>query len=105
MEWLIIVVLIGIILLFLKVKHLQHRIIAIGIVLLILLFYISYSYFSTTYDIDVKSVSGIEKLVKLYYYWFIDLGKNVKSLTTHAVNLDWSPNQTIKNLKEERKIN
>jgi len=94
--WLFVVaVLVIAIWIIIEVKRLRHKIFAIILIGLILFSYISVSVLFRGEDIDFKTVPGLMKAGKIYVSWLGSVFGNMKSITTHAVKMDWtSVNQT-----------
>jgi len=96
MYWIIIVVLIVVAFFLLKVYHLKHRITLILVILLLLFFYLSASSVFSKYNVDLKSVSGIERGVKIYFAWLVGAFGNMKDITANAIKMDWKfENKTL----------
>lgn len=77
-----------------EMKRARHKLFAIVLIALILFTYISFTIVIKDHDVDLKTVSGIIEAGGLYVNWLGSLFGNAKSITTHAVNLDWSGNET-----------
>jgi glucan phosphoethanolaminetransferase (alkaline phosphatase superfamily) len=77
-----------------EVKRLRHKIFAIVLIALILFTYLSFTMVMKQHDVDLKTVSGIIEAAGLYVNWLGSLFGNFKSMTTHAIGLDWSGNET-----------
>ena len=72
-----------------ELKRLKHKIFAIFLICLILFTYFSFSAIINTHDVDLKSVEGLTEAGRLYFVWIGALFGNFKSITSHAVKLDW----------------
>ena len=81
---------------FLEVKRLKHKVIAIALIGLILFSYFSFSAVFKD-GADFKTGKGIIDATKIYYSWLVSVFLNVKTLTANAVNLDWSPDNSTSN--------
>ncbi len=90
----VIVILVAAIWLIIEVKRVRHKVFAIFLIALILFTYISFSVVLKGKDINYGSVSGIVTAGKLYLSWLGSMFGNFKSMTTHAVELDWKSNET-----------
>jgi len=44
--------------------------------------------------VDLKTVPGLFKAVKIYFSWLGSVLGNMKSITTNAIKMDWNGNQT-----------
>jgi len=102
-EWIILCLVILAIWLIVEVKRLKHKLFAIFLILLIVFTYISFSVSIKNNDLDLKTIDGLTKATKLYFIWMGSVLGNMKSITTHAVQMDWVGNQTIepKNITEK----
>ena len=80
-----------------EIKRLRHKLFAIFLIALILFTYISFSLTLKGQDIDFKTVPGLMKATKLYFSWLGSVFGNLKTITTHAVRMDWGTNKTIEN--------
>ncbi|MFC1682036.1 hypothetical protein ACFL0X_00275 [Nanoarchaeota archaeon] len=98
MEWgftlFVVVALIAVVYIFIEIKRLKHKLFAIFLIALILFSYISFSVVLKDKDIDYKTTSGMTEASKVYFSWLGSLFGNVKTITTNAVGMDWSSNQT-----------
>lgn len=80
-----------------ELRKFKHQLWAFVLIGLILFAYISFTLTTRNQDLDYTSFSGITKAVKIYFSWIGTLFVNFKSLTGHAIGLDWtSSNKTIK---------
>lgn len=80
-----------------EVKRMKHKFFAIFLIALILFTYISFSTVIKNKDIDLKTTEGMMKATKLYFSWLGSAFNNVKSITTNAIQADWSGGAEIKN--------
>ena len=48
-------------------------------------------------NIDFKEDEDRGNFVKAYFSWLLQLGRNMKQLTVHAIKLDWMPAKNITN--------
>ncbi len=103
MNWIILLVLVGVLFFIQKVNHLKHRFSLTGAIILVIFVYITFSYAIGGENLDLKSAEGIGSGIKIYFSWLAGSFNNVKSITANAVNLDWSKNnsQEIKILEKE----
>jgi len=79
---------------FIEMRRLKHKLFAIALIALILFTYISFSITIKNEDIDFKTLPGITKASKLYFSWLLSVFGNMKGLTTHAIKMDWSGNDS-----------
>ncbi len=96
----LIVALILVVLLVMKARHFKHRIFAVIFILILVFIYVTSTRVLSEYHLNMKSVSGIEKAVKVYFVWLGGAFDNLKSLTGNAVKMDWG----IKNKTAADKI-
>ena len=74
-----------------EVKRLRHKIFAIFLIALILFTYISFTVTLKGHDIDMTTIPGVMAASKLYMFWLVSSFNNLKSITTQAIGLDWTP--------------
>jgi MFS superfamily sulfate permease-like transporter len=79
-----------------ELKRFKHKIFAIFLIVLILFSYISASVIFKGEDIDFKTIPGLIKATKVYFSWIGSIFSNLKSITTNAIRMDWSVNETPK---------
>lgn len=77
-----------------EIKRLRHKVFAIFLIVLILFTYLSFTMVMKNHDVDLKTVPGVIEAGGLYISWLGSLFVNVRSITTHAVSLDWVGNET-----------
>jgi len=77
-----------------EMKRMRHKIFAIFLIVLILFTYLSFTLVMKKHDVNLKTVPGIIEAGGLYLNWVGSLFGNAKSITTHAVKLDWTGNET-----------
>lgn len=94
------VALIVVVLLFIKFRHFKHRTFAILLILLLVFVYVTSTRVLHQYDLNLKSVAGIEKAVKVYFVWLGGAFDNLKVITGNAMKMDWD----IKNKTAADKI-
>jgi len=75
-----------------EVKRFRHKLFAIFLIILILFTYLSFTAVLKGKDVDLKSVSGITEAGKLYFVWLGSVFTNLRSITTHAIDMDWKDN-------------
>ena len=78
-----------------EVKRLKHKVFAIALIAMIIFGYLSFGLVLKDQDVDLKTVPGTIKATKLYFSWMGSLFGNMKSITSHAVKMDWNNNVTI----------
>ncbi|MEK6848886.1 MAG: hypothetical protein AABX65_04620 [Nanoarchaeota archaeon] len=77
-----------------KVAELRHKFFVASILVLLLLFYVSFSLVAKDAGVDVGTADGIVKATGIYFNWLGTLFGNMRSITSNAVKLDWSANST-----------
>ena len=75
-----------------EVKRLRHKFFAIFLIVLILFTYLSFTMVMKNHEVDLKTIPGIMEAGGLYVSWLGSLFGNFKSITSHAVKLDWQEN-------------
>lgn len=86
----IVAILIVFVWVFIEVKRLKHKLLAIFIIGLILFTYISFSITLKDQDIDIKTFDGMIQAGKLYKSWLITVFASTKSVTAYATKQDWT---------------
>jgi len=94
-EWLAIVVLIVLGLLFLQIEHHVRRYKIIAMVLIALLIYVSISHIFSSEQVDLTSPRGAVNAVYLYFGWlgqtaskFFDIGVDTTHMVGNAIKID-----------------
>ena len=95
-SWIVIGMLIIILLVFAKIKHIRHKTFLIVVVLLLLFFYITASQIIGQKNLDLTTMQGLTKAGSLYFNWLVHIGGNLKTLAGNAIKLDWVGNVTGK---------
>ncbi|MEK6926730.1 MAG: hypothetical protein AABW50_05635 [Nanoarchaeota archaeon] len=90
----IVIALIILIWVFIEIKRFRHKFFAVFLVILILFTYLSFTLVLKGKNVDWKSPSGMVEASKLYFSWLGSLFGNAKSITSHAISLDWKGNET-----------
>ena len=72
-----------------EVKRFRHKLFAIFLIVLILFTYLSFTAVLKGEDLDIKTVSGLKEAGSLYVSWLGSIFGNLRSITTHAVDMDW----------------
>jgi len=85
------VLLIGIWML-IELKKIKHKLFAILLIGLILFLYITASFTFKGHDINFKSAEGLIKAGKLYFAFLGGFFGNLKTITTHAIDMNWGLN-------------
>ncbi|MEK6873284.1 MAG: hypothetical protein AABW91_00390 [Nanoarchaeota archaeon] len=94
----LIVVLVGIIFLFVKLKYVKHKLVWILLLIFVLAVYLGFILSIAGQNIDLKTPEGAKLAIKLYLGWMGNSFSNLKTLTGDAVKLDWkSVNSTDSN--------
>jgi ACR3 family arsenite efflux pump ArsB len=93
-SWIVIGMLIIILLVFAKIKHIRHKTFLIAVVLILLFFYISAVSVIGNKNLNLTSFSGITEAGKLYFTWLVHIGGNTQHLVANAIKMDWVGNVT-----------
>lgn len=86
--------LIAVIYIFIEVKRFRHKITALFLIGLIILFVVSMMIVFAGEDIDFKSIDGAKEAGGLYLSWLKVVFVNLKTLTSNAIHMDWKENET-----------
>jgi len=80
---------------FVELKRFKHKIFAMFLIALILFSYLGFMASIKGQDINFKSIDGLKTAGSLYLSWIGNVFKNMKSITTNAIKMDWrSENKT-----------
>jgi hypothetical protein len=90
----LVAVLIAAIWLFIEFKRFRHKMVAVFLILLILFTYISFSSVIKGKNLDLKTFNGVKEAGKLYFLWLGNIFNNMKVVTSNAINMSWSVNDT-----------
>jgi len=99
MNWIIIAILVILAFVFLRIRHVKHKIFLIVIIFALLFFYTTGSQILSEQDVDWKSVSGVEQGLRVYFTWVGGAFGNLKVLTTNAIKMDWGIENATENIK------
>ncbi|MBS3066313.1 hypothetical protein J4205_00675 [Candidatus Pacearchaeota archaeon] len=98
----LIVILIGLIFLFVKLKYIKHKLVWILLLVFVLAVYLGFILSIAGQNVDLKTPEGAKLAIKLYLGWVGNSFTNLKSLTGQAVKLDWKAlNETDPNKTNE----
>ena len=93
---LIIILAVIVIWLLAEFKRFRHRAWVVFLILLILFSYFGFMMSIKGKGLDLTTANGIQTGGKLYFAWLGTVFQNTKSITAHAVKLDWKgENATI----------
>ncbi len=78
-------------------KRFKHKLLAIFLIMLIIFTYVSFLVTLKGKDIDFKSIDGLREAGTLYFSWLGSVFGNLRTITTNAIKMDWSANESISN--------
>lgn len=90
----LVLVLIAAIWLFIEFKRFRHKMLAVFLILLILFTYFSFSAVIKGKNLDLKTLDGMKQAGNMYLLWLGNIFKNVKTVTTNAINMSWKINES-----------
>jgi len=93
-----IIVLVVVVWILLETKKFKHKVLEIFIIFLILFTYFSFTFVLSGKNIDLSTLDGISKAGSIYFSWLGSVFQNLKTITTNAIRMNWSPqssNSTI----------
>ena len=70
----------------------KKQVIGFLLIGLVIFLYFTVPYSIKGKDIDLKTVPGVIQATQVYFYWILDFGGNMKSITTNAVKMNWDGN-------------
>ncbi len=91
---LVVLILVIAIWIFVEVKRFRHKAFAIFLIILILFTYISFVAVIKGKDLNLGSIDGLKKAGQLYVSWLGSVFKNLKTLTTNTIQMDWKVNES-----------
>lgn len=100
----LVLVLVVAIWLIIEFKRFRHKMLAVFLVLLILFTYFSFSAVIKGKDLNLKTADGMKEAGRLYFIWIGNAFKNVKTVTSSAINMSWGVNET-EELNKTLKLN
>ena len=71
-------------------QKIKHKIWAVVLIVLLVFGYLSFTIVLRDQNIDYTSPAGLMQAGKVYFVWMGSLITNIKAMTMHAINLDWS---------------
>jgi H+/Cl- antiporter ClcA len=71
-------------------KKLKHKIWAVLLIVLILGAYFSFNSVTKGKDLDLKTMEGLKEAGGLYLVWLGNAFGNVKTITSNAINMNWT---------------
>jgi len=77
-----------------ELKRFKHKIFAMLLIALIILTYVSFALVLQNQEINYKSSDGLMKAGKLYLSWLGSMLGNLKSITSNAIHMDWTYNDS-----------
>ena len=93
-NWWIVVGLVILVFVFLRVRHMKHKMYAVLLILLILFFYITAVKVVNQTNLNISSFGGFIEASKVYFSWLGGVVSNLGDLVGHAIKLDWKGNMT-----------
>jgi len=93
---------IALIWIFLEIQKLKHKILAVFLIALIVFAYLSFTIVLQEQNIDYSSPADLLGGLRIYFSWLGGLASNFKTMTSHAISLDWQPPEDSVNNVEEK---
>ena len=103
MNWIIIAALVVLAFVFLKIKHIKHKLVLVLIIIALLFVYTTGSQILDGYEIEWKTTEGMSRAIGLYTSWLGGVFDNLKVITANAIKMDWSRNVSEDVRIEEKK--
>ena len=88
-EWVIIAILVAVLWLFFKARHMKHRMYAVVVILLVLFIYVTGLSVLKSSESNLTTFKGFLSASKIYFNWLISLFKNVKTVAGNAIKMNW----------------
>jgi glucan phosphoethanolaminetransferase (alkaline phosphatase superfamily) len=92
---LIVGILVALVWIVIEFKRFRHKLLAVFLIVLIIFTYVSFLVTLKGKDIDFKSVDGLKEAGTLYFSWLGSVFGNIKSITTNAIKMDWTPENNV----------
>ncbi len=89
MNWVIIVVFVGLIILFIKMKAARHKFVMITLLIILLFVYVTYSRVASANSIKIDQPGDILKAGKVYLGWLGNAIGNLKLVTSNVAKMEW----------------
>lgn len=90
MNWILIIVILVLVVLFFKAHEVRHKFFAMLIIVLVLVFLVTFAKVVLQPGVDFSSLEGIVSAGGIYFDWLGHALGNVKTITGNAVKLDWT---------------
>jgi len=87
-------VLIIVIWLFIEFKRFRHKMFAVFLIVLILFTYFSFAAVIKGKNLDLKTFDGMKQAGGLYVLWLGNIFKNVGTVTSNAIDMNWNMNES-----------
>jgi hypothetical protein len=68
----------------------KHKVFLIVIIMILLFFYTTGSSILAAQNVNWRSLSGVEKGVKVYFSWLGGVFGNLRVITANAIRMDWA---------------
>ena len=91
---LVVAVLVAAIWIVIEIQRMKHKLYAIVLISLVLFIYLTASFALKGQEFDLTTVSGVGKVIGVYFDFLLGSLGNLRTLTTHAVDMDWVVNET-----------
>lgn len=101
---LIVGILVALVWIVIEFKRFRHKLLAVFLIVLIILTYVSFLVTFKGKDINLNSIEGIKEAGTLYFSWLGSVFGNVKTITTNAIKMDWSPEENVSSGSSDLKI-
>jgi len=92
--WIILAVLILLLFVFFKAKHLQHRAMILVLLLLVTFFYLTFSQVIEGNNINLNTSEGLAVAGKIYFSWLTHIFDNARVVAGNVVKMNWAGNIT-----------
>ncbi|NMB66778.1 hypothetical protein GYA25_01835 [Candidatus Woesearchaeota archaeon] len=92
------IALVVLVLILFEVKKTKHKVLLILVLGFILFGYFSFVMVFKNKPISIKNLSDVDNLLNLYFSWLGQVFNNIKIITGQITKMDWSSNNSIKNI-------
>ena len=79
----------------LEIQKFRHKVLTVFIIGFLIMMYVGFAVVSETNNLDLKTVPGVIEASKVYFAWFISVFKNIITVTSNAIHLDWTAKSAV----------
>ena len=88
--WLILAILVVLLFVFYKARHMKHRIYILLAIIVLIFIYTTGTKIVNQSNLNLNTLEGIVNASKLYFSWLGHAFNNAKVIIGNAIHMDWS---------------